>query len=158
MLTVREATVFWVVSASAQRGFESQRGGEPLLPLGHAKGLLAVHTGAEGGQFMCHERLINPRCPLLGQRNRGGICEMRHAQARPGPLDSLFDQPGTNGIAQHITQDGQEMAVLLKGKNFEAPLPDMPMTPVVPMVAADMTGHPALHEAAQCSGGGRLHH
>lgn len=32
----------------------------------------------------------------------------------------------------------------------------MPMTPVVPMVAADMTGHPALHEAAQCDGG-RLH-
>ena len=50
------------------------------------------------------------------------------------------------------------MAVLLNGKNFEAPLPHMPMTPVVPMVAADMTGHPPLHEAAQCSGGGRLHH
>ena len=49
------------------------------------------------------------------------------------------------------------MAVLLNGKTFEAPLPHMPMTPVVPMVAADMTGHPPLHEATQCSGCGRLH-
>ena len=94
------------------------------------KGLLAVHPGAKGGEFVRHERLINPRCLLLGQRNRGGI----------------------------RTQDGQEMAVLLNGKTFEAPLPHMPMTSVVPMVAADMTGHPPLHEAAQCSGGGRLHH
>ena len=31
------------------------------------------------------------------------------------------------------------------------------MTPIVPMVAADMTGHPPLHEAAQCSDCGRLH-
>ena len=60
----------------------------------------------------------------------------------------MLDQPGTDGIAQHIMQDSQEMAVLLNGKNFEAPLPHMPMTPVVPMVAADMTGHPALHKAA----------
>lgn len=106
---------------------------------------------------MYHERLINPLCHLLGQRNRGGIREMGHAQVRPRPLDSLFDQPGTNGIAQHITQDSQEMAVLLNGKNFEAPLPHMPMTPVVPMVAADMTGHSALHKAAQCSDCGWLH-
>ena len=70
----------------------------------------------------------------------------------------MFDQPGTNGIAQHITQDGQEMVILLNGKTFETPLPHMPMTPVVPMVAADMTGHPPLHEAAQCSDGGWLHH
>ena len=49
------------------------------------------------------------------------------------------------------------MVVLLNGKTFETPLPHMPMTLVVLMVAADMTGHPPLHEAAQCSGGGRLH-
>lgn len=98
---------------------------------------------------MRHERLINPRCPHFRQRNQGDIREMGTRR---------LDQPGTNGIAQHITQDGQEMAVLLKGKNFEAPLPHMPMTPVVPMVAADMTGHPALHEAAQRSDCGWLHH
>ena len=108
---------------AAECRFKSQCGGELLLPLGRTKGLLAVHTGAEGGEFMCNERLINPRYPLLGQRNRGGIREMGHAQPRPGPLDSLFDQPGTNGIAQHIPQDGQEMVVLLNGKTFEAPLP-----------------------------------
>ena len=48
---------------------------------------------------------------------------MGPAQARPGPLDSLFDQSGTNGIAQHITQNGQKMAVLLSRKTFETPLP-----------------------------------
>ena len=46
--------------------FKPQCGGELLLPLGCAKRLVAVHTGAEGGEFMCHERLINPLCPLLG--------------------------------------------------------------------------------------------
>ena len=46
------------------------------MPLGCAKRLVAVHTSAEGGEFMYHERLINPLCHLLGQRNRGGILEM----------------------------------------------------------------------------------
>lgn len=50
----------------AQGGFEPQCGGELLLALRGAKGLLAVHTGAEGGEFVRHERLINRRCPLLG--------------------------------------------------------------------------------------------
>ncbi len=41
------------------------------------------------------------------------------------------------------------MAVFLNGKTFEAPLPHMAMTPVMPMIAADMTGHPPLHEGAE---------
>ena len=48
--------------------FNPQCGGERLFPLGCAQRLVAVHTGAESGEFMCHERLINPRCPPPGQR------------------------------------------------------------------------------------------
>ena len=49
------------------------------------------------------------------------------------------------------------MAVLLNGKTFEAALPHMPMTAVMPMVAADMTGHPPLHEGAERGVRHRLH-
>lgn len=49
------------------------------------------------------------------------------------------------------------MAVLLNGKAFEPSLPHMSMTAVMPMVAADMTGHPPLHEGTQRSLCGRLH-
>jgi hypothetical protein len=36
-------------------------------------------------------------------------------------------------------------------------LPHMAVTVVVPMVAADVAGHPPLHERAEGSVGGRLH-
>lgn len=49
------------------------------------------------------------------------------------------------------------MAVLLNRKTFEPALPHMPVTVVVPMVAADVGGHPPLHERAEGSVGGRLH-
>ena len=49
------------------------------------------------------------------------------------------------------------MAILLNGKAFEPSLPYVPMTAVMPMVAADITGHPPLHEVAQCSLCGWLH-
>ena len=49
------------------------------------------------------------------------------------------------------------MAVLLNRKTFEAALPHMPMATVMAMVAADVAGHPPLHERAEGSVGGRLH-
>lgn len=41
------------------------------------------------------------------------------------------------------------MVVLLNGKALESPLPHMAMTAIVSMIAADMTGHPPLHEGAK---------
>ena len=38
---------------------------------------------------------------------------------------------------------------MLNRKTFEAALPDMAPTPVMPMVAAHMTGHPPLHECTE---------
>ena len=78
-------------------------------------------------------------------------------QTRPGPLAGVFNQPGTDRITEHIAQDREEMAVLLNGEAFEPPLPHMPMTAVVPMIAADMTGHPPLHEGAERGFRQRLH-
>jgi hypothetical protein len=42
------------------------------------------------------------------------------------------------------------MIILLNGKTLEPGLPEVTMTPVMPMVAADMTGHPPLHERTEC--------
>ena len=106
---------------------------------------------------MIKERLINPRRPILWQRNRRRIGEVGPVQTRPGPLAGVFNQPGTDRIAEHIAQDREEMAVLLNGEAFETPLPHMPMTAVVPMIAENMTGHPPLHEATQRRFRGRLH-
>jgi hypothetical protein len=69
----------------------------------------------------------------------------------------VFDQPRADRIAEHIAEDREEMAVLLNRKTFEAALPHMPVTVVVPMVAADMAGHPPLHEWAEGGLGGWLH-
>ncbi len=41
------------------------------------------------------------------------------------------------------------MAVVLNRKTFEAALPHMAVTPVMPMVASHMTGHPPLHECTE---------
>lgn len=50
------------------------------------------------------------------------------------------------------------MGVLLNGKTLEPALPDMAMASVVAMVAANMTGHPPLHEGTEVvSGSGRDH-
>ena len=141
----------------AQRGFKSQRSREPLLPLGSAKWLLSVDTGAEGGEFVINERLIHPRRPIFWQWNRRRIGKVGPVQTRPGPLAGVCRQPGTDRIAEHIAQDCEEMAVLLNGEAFETPLPHMPMTAVVPMIAADMTGHPPLHEGAERGFRQRLH-
>ena len=48
------------------------------------------------------------------------------------------------------------MFVLLNGKTFEPPLPDMAATAVVAMVAADVARQQPLHELAKCRGSGGL--
>ena len=52
-------------------------------------------------------------------------------------------------LEQDIAEEGEQVLVSSSGKTLEATLPDMAMTAVVPMVAQDMTGHPALHERAE---------
>lgn len=135
--------------AWAQRGVQAQGSRDSGLPVGCSEGLLPIHAGAQGGEFMIDERLINPRKPV--DRNLDGkrIAQMWEAQTRPRPVHHVLGQSRANRIAEHIAEDGEEMAVLLNRKTFEAALPHMPMTSVMAMIAADMAGHPPLHERAQ---------
>lgn len=75
---------------------------------------------------------------------------MRELEAGPGPVHGLCGESRTNGVPEDIAEDGEEMAVSLNGKTLEAALPDMAMAAVMGVVAADMTGHPPLHEGAEC--------
>lgn len=76
-------------------------------------------------------------------------------QARPAPVPRAVYQLCPYGIEQDITEDGEQVVVVLNGKTLEAALPHMAVTPVMPMVAPDMTGHPPLHKRAEglCSSG-----
>lgn len=91
-------------ASGAKGGLEPQYGGEWLLPLGRTKGLLAVYTGADAGEFMSHERLINPRRSFLRQRSQGGFCKVGQAQARPEPVDGLFDRPDAGAYLNSVTR------------------------------------------------------
>lgn len=88
-----------------------------------AKGLLAVHTGTECGEFLLEEWLINPVRSVLRQRNWGCVREVGNAETRPRPVGRLFDQPGMDRIAEHVAQDPEEVAILLKGKASDPSLP-----------------------------------
>jgi hypothetical protein len=82
---------------------------------------------------------------------------MRESHARPRPVHRVCDQPRAHWIAEHVAEDCEEMAVLLNRKTLEAALPHMAVTVVVPMVAADVAGHPPLHERAQGRNSRGLH-
>ena len=121
----------------SQRGFQAQRGRDHRLPVRRSEGLPAIHTGAQGGEFMINERLINLREPLGRCLDGSGVAQMLESQARPGPVPRVLDQPSADRIAEHAAEDREEMRVLLNRKTFEAALPHMTMAPVVTMVAAD---------------------
>lgn len=106
---------------------------------------------------MIEQGLIDPREPLGQGLNGGRVAQMWKSQTRPGPIHGVIDQSCPDRIAEHVAEDRQEMRVLLNRKAFEAALPHMPMAPVMAMVAANVAGHPPLHERAECGGGGRLH-
>lgn len=72
---------------------------------------------------MVEKRLINPGEPLGRCLDGNGVAQMREAQARPGPVYYVLDQPGADWIAEHVAEDREEMAVLLNRKTFEAALP-----------------------------------
>lgn len=106
---------------------------------------------------MIEERLIDPREPVGRGLDGRGIAQMGESQARPGPVDGVLDQPRADWIAEDVAEDREEMAVLLNWETFEAALPHMPMALVMAMVAANMAGHPPLHERAKGDVGGWLH-
>lgn len=62
---------------------------------------------------MREERLIDPLRPILREWDRRRIREVRKTQTRPWPLGRLFNQAGADGIAEYVSQDREEMAILL---------------------------------------------
>ena len=68
-------------SALAQRGLQAQRGGDGGLPVYCPEGLLPIHTGAQGGEFMIDERLIDPREPVGRELDGSEVAQMRETQA-----------------------------------------------------------------------------
>jgi hypothetical protein len=55
--------------------------------------LLAIHAGAERGEFMLDERLINLREPVGRHLDGRRIAQMWKSEARPGPVHRVCDQP-----------------------------------------------------------------
>ena len=74
---------------------------------------------------------------------------MRKSKTRPRPVHGVLDQTSADRIAKHVVESDKEMSVLLDRKTLESTLPHMPTAPVMLMVAADVAGHPPLHEGTQ---------
>lgn len=67
-------------SALAQGGFQAQGGGDHRLPVCGSEGLLAVHAGAQRGEFMIEEQLIDPLEPFGGGLDGSGVAQLRESQ------------------------------------------------------------------------------
>ena len=72
-----------------------------------------------------------------------------------GYFSKVFDALPAYAIS--IRARVQEMAGLLNRNTCEPPLPDMPVTFVMPMVTPDMARHPSLHECTEGCVGRWLH-
>ena len=118
---------------------------------------MPIDANAERRKFLIKERLIDPLKPLGWWLDRRRVAQMRESKAWPGPVYGVLDQASANRIAKDIAESGEKMSVLLNRKTFEPALPDMPMAPVMPMVAPDVAGHPPLHEGTQDCISGWLH-
>ena len=128
------------------------------MPVGGPEGLLPIHAGAEGSEFMIEERLINPAYSLLWRLDRQRRGEIWEPQTGPWPLTRVCDESRASGIPEHIAEDGEEMAVPLNGKTLESSLPHVPMTSIMAVIPPDMTCHPPVHERTQARLRGGGHH
>ena len=87
---------------------------------------------------MIKERLADPVLPVYRKCDRKRIEERRASPARPRPVLWVLDEAGADRVAQDISEDGEQMRVLLNRETFEATLSDMPAAGVVPMVPSHM--------------------
>lgn len=87
--------------------------------------------------------------PIGRQGDRKRIDEVTVLEIGPEPLIGFFGQAGAYGIAKDIAENGQKMLVLLDRETFEPALPNMTMTSVMLMIAADMSRQEPLHKRAE---------
>ena len=77
--------------------------------------------------------------PIGRQGDRKRIDKMTVLEVGPKPLIGFFSQAGAYGIAKNIPENGQKMLILLDRKALEPALPDMTMTSVMLVIAADVS-------------------
>ena len=78
-------------------------------PVRGTKGRLAIQTGAECGEFVVKQRLLDPVEPISGEQKREGIGQGRMLQTRPWPLRDRLHELLTDGVAQNIGQHGEQV-------------------------------------------------
>jgi hypothetical protein len=61
---------------------------------------------------------------------------------------TLGDQAGAQQILLDVSQDGQQVLILLDGERLEPTLPDMSAGVVAPQVASDVSRQEPMHPAA----------
>ena len=70
---------------------------------------MPVHAGAQGGEFMINERLIDSREPLGWCLDGSGAAPMRELEAGPRPFHRVLDQLSADRIAEHGAKGRKEM-------------------------------------------------
>ena len=70
-------------------------------------------------------------------------------EAGPRPLRGVWGQARADRVVHHIVEHRQEMPIPLDRKVLEAALPDMAVAAVVPVIAADVTRQPPLHQPTE---------
>ena len=59
------------------------------------------------------------------------------------------DQAGMQRVALDISQDHQQMVIILDRKSLESALPDVPRRVVMALIAADVRGQQPVHPATE---------
>jgi len=70
-------------------------------------------------------------------------------KARPRPFFCTLNQPSSQWISFDVPQDRKHMIILLNGKSFKTPLPDVTASLVVLVVAPYMRRQQPLHPSAE---------
>lgn len=108
----------------------------------------------QGLEFLIRLRLVNQLQPTirlcdgtLGNRNKRS-CTFEPTQARPLPVSRACDEVGTNRVSLDVSNDLQQVTILLYWKRLESSLPDSPGNSSNFVVTHDMTGKKPMHPPA----------
>ena len=121
--------------------FQSQAESRLLLPNRGTERLAAVDAAAQGFDFFLGLRAVHAGGPVARQWRRAigqnpadrvdyrpGFDSAAVEQASPTPVFRASAQPGPQGIAFRVPQDGEVMVVFLNGKRLESALVKMAAT------------------------------
>ncbi len=118
-------------------------------------GLASLHAAAQTFQFGFGLWLVNDLQPILvswygawmQERQLGRDQPPR--QARPGPILGTLHQVGSQRVSFDVTQDREEVLILLNRERLESSLPYVAARMIVLVVTPHVRGHEPLHPLAQ---------